>query len=736
MGNAVHPTDPSLLADPARPFVHRDLSWLSFNERVLSEAQSADTPLLERVKFLAISSSNLDEFFMIRFSSTGRNAERHAGKDEKAHRRYLKLEETLIKAVGAFATHQAETFERLRQQLALERIHLCHAPQPGTAIYDIARGLFERDVLPRLPAPEPFSAPQALALENLDLAALIGAEHWFRVPKGLPTVLSHHDEDGATSYYFLLDDLIATFLPGALGIEHRPLLVRLTRDGDFTVEFSDSDPESIPDQIRTGLKRREGGKPVRLQVLNGDPLQEHNYGATIDALGKALKLPPCQVFRTHGSLLFHALWGVVHDAATKISPERGEKLVHPAHKGFVPSFLREKSPKIFEQLKEHDILFHHPYDSFDGFVSFIQTACEDPQVTMIEQTVYRMDTISPLMEALKKAAATKKVRVAIELRARFDEFNNLLLTEELKRAGVEVVFGFGKLKLHAKVAVITRQEGDTARHYTHLSTGNYKAATAKQYTDMAVLTSHEGLGKDARTFFDAVSQGKVPPVFSYLVHAPARMHRRLLAHIKAETAAARKGKSARIFAKVNALVDEAVVNHLYEASQAGVKVELVVRGACSLVPGIPGVSENIRVMSIIDRFLEHSRLYYFENAGAMYLSSADWMPRNFFSRLELAFPVLEGRIYKYIRDVVIPMYLSANHKAWELDKNGHWSVIHPQEGEALRRPQFQFEELAMKEYAGTALSYGGAATAAPMMDFINLDETLFETLGSTDSGEN
>jgi polyphosphate kinase len=324
-----------------------------------------------------------------------------------------------------------------------------------------------------------------------------------------------------------------------------------------------------------------------------------------------------------------------------------------------------------------------------------------------------MDALSPVIEELKSAAKTKKrVRVIIELRARFDEMNNLRLAEDLRKSGVEVAFGFGQLKVHAKVALVTRQEKDGERLYTHLSTGNYNAATARAYEDLAILTARPTFGEDARLFFDAVCRGQVPTGFKTIVPAPARLHRLLLQLIEAETAAAQAGRPASLFAKVNALVDEGIIESLYRASQAGVRVNLMVRGACSLIPGVKGLSDNIRVLSIVDRFLEHSRIFYFGDSNRMYLSSADWMPRNFFSRLEVAFPILDDRLQHFIRDVVIPIYLSDTVKARELTPQGTWrkratSVSHSIP-DSLRLPapvraQSCFEDLARRAYRGTPL---------------------------------
>ena len=321
----------------------------------------------------------------------------------------------------------------------------------------------------------------------------------------------------------------------------------------------------------------------------------------------------------------------------------------------------------------------------------------------IQQTIYRMDLVSPLVEALKSAAKEKKVSVLIELRARFDELNNLKLADELRASGVEVKFGFGKLKLHAKVALVTRRAVDGAEggieYYAHFSTGNYHSATARQYTDLALLTSNREMGLDAQAFFDSARKGEWNPPFKRLVAAPNRLHRRILSLIETEIDAAKQGRPAQILAKVNALVDQTVVERLYEASQAGVQINLIVRGACSLIPGVKGLSENIQVISIVDRFLEHSRIYYFGSTETMYLSSADWMPRNFFSRFEIAFPVPDSKIKQFIESVILPAYLADNQKSRELTSRGTWKSRSPQAGaKPFRCQEYLMELSAIRDF--------------------------------------
>jgi polyphosphate kinase len=696
------PTLPSLLAHSNIPLIHRDLSWLQFNERVLAEARSPANPLLERAKFVAISASNLDEFFMIRLASLGRSIGALTRTDAPGAARLSRIRSSLLENVAKFGAKQAEALDLVASELEAEGIRFVR-PQPGgngsgpSEDFALTQACFDEQVLPRLGSPEGFTHGKLSQLENLQIGAVFKSNVWFRIPRALPSVLKLADDR-----FVFLDDLLAMHLGPAFRLEGQPGFVRLTRDGDFTVDLEEEDTESIPDVVRTGIRTREKGRPVRLQYA-GDVSETLLRQAAV-----TLRLVAGQVLPAPHSLCLHGLWTVVSQLPEALAARPA--ISHPAFHAPVPASLRDPS-RIFDELKLRDHLLHHPYDSFDGYVNWIRAACEDPAVEMIEQTVYRTDTLSPVIAELKKAASRKRIRVLIELRARFDELNNLALADDLRRAGIEVAFGFGKLKLHAKVALVTRRENGQAVLYTHLSTGNYNSFTARQYTDLAILTANPEIGADAKHFLDKVSQGEVPTSFKRLVSAPTRLHRRLLAHIQAETDAAKNGRKARIVAKVNALVDDFVIDHLYKASQAGVQVDLIVRGACSLIPGVKGLSENVRVISIVDRFLEHSRLYYFGDSRALYLSSADWMPRNFFSRLEIAFPVTDPLLYQYLEQVVIPTYLADTVKARELTPQGTWKK-RALRGKALRS-QFFFQDLAAREYAGTPLAAGAVAAADP-----------------------
>ncbi len=687
-----------MLLDAAQPFIHRDLSWLEFNSRVLAEANLKENPLLERVKFLSITSSNLDEFFMIRMASLGRSISTALRRGEqKQLRRLRRIRSVILGKMNRFQQQQAQTLESLSRELSRFHLHFVTSLSETDSYYALAKQAFYETVFPELSAPEAVSAAQIGLIDNLQLAAVFPAGSFVRIPKKLKSVLTAQSSDSKNEpcvYFFFLDHLLQEFLPAAFGLKEEISILRFTRDADLSVDLEEEDTESVPDVVLSSLRKRDRGRPVRIQ----------HRGVKVphfeELLKKALRLSPQQIFQTPATLCLNGLWSVLNTIPESILKKR--ELLHAPIKGLVPREFRIDD-KIFESLKKRDLLLHHPYDSFDAYVNWIRQACADSDVSMIQQTVYRVDALSPVIDALKSVAGRKKIRVVIELRARFDELNNLRLAEELRNAGIEVVFGFGKLKLHAKIALVSRKEEGGVRLYTHLSTGNYNSITARQYTDLAILTANPEIGEDALKFFDTVAKGEVPQTFKRLVPAPAKLHRRILQLIDAEITAAKAGKTARIVGKVNTLVDHAVIVKLYEASSAGVKVDLIVRGACALVPGAKKLSENIRVVSIVDRFLEHSRIYFFENSKALYLSSADWMPRNFFSRLELAFPVLDERLYRYISGVLLPAYMNDRVKAKELGFDGHWRALDQKQAGGSLRSQFFFAELAEQEYAGTPL---------------------------------
>ncbi len=645
---------------------------------------------------------------MIRISSLSRSIASLKRTDPKAEARMTRIRSNLLEATNRFQAKQEETFNSISSELSPKKIILVSKPRTNDPEFELGRQIFLKNVLGQLHPPEIFSVAQISTLENLQLGVVADNQHWFRIPRTIPNAFLHFDKATLDTYFFFLDDLITSHLSTSFSFKSAPTVLRMTRDADFSIDLGERDTESIPDIVQSSVRIRDRGKPIRIQYLSGSNPE------ILTKITHTLKLSPGQIQLSSKTMLFQSLWTLVK--FLNDSPTAAD-LTLEKYFPFIPKPFQRKN-SIFERLKSKDYLLHHPYDSFQSYVSWIQAACADPAVEMIEQTIYRTDAVSPMIGALKTAAGQKKIRVLIEPRARFDELNNIKIAEELRQAGVEVSFGFGKMKLHAKVALVTRREGDGYRHYTHLSTGNYNSSTAQTYTDLALLTSSPDIGLDARHFFDRVSVGKIPTQFRELLSAPTKLHRKLLSLIEQETLAARNGDRARIVAKVNALVDEEIIQKLYEASQAGVSIDLIVRGACCLIPGVKGLSDNIQVISLVDRYLEHSRIYYFHNSKALYLSSADWMPRNFFSRLELAFPILDQRIYEFLEKVVIPAYLLDNVKAKELTSQGLWKKRSPNnlqrvedwpmadflKGQKGFRVQFMFQELAHHGYIGSSLT--------------------------------
>jgi polyphosphate kinase len=689
-----------LLLDPKQPFIHRDLSWVQFNARVLNEANSPDNPILEKLKFLSITASNLDEFFMIRMASLGRSIASEFRKGDSPQLQHLRrIRAVILGNVSRYMKQQAQTLIQLKSELAQHGIEIVYDSKnikDRLDLFALAKGVFDEKILPELTFPEPYSAQLFSTVDNLQIIAFFGHEKYLKVPRKLRAAYLKPGDKPNKVYIFFLDHLLEIFLAQAFGFSGEPLIARLTRDADMSVELEEEDSESIPDVVLSSLKKRERGRPVRIQN-RGKLSKEVRY-----LIFKQLKLSKQQIFEDTSTLCLHGLWSIIGEVPDKLTKQT--HMTYTPMLATIPPEIKI-SKNIFDQLKKHDFLLHHPYDSFDSYVDWIKSACEDPHTTMIQQTVYRMDALSPVIDSLKKAAKKKTIKVVIELRARFDEMNNLKLSEELRNAGVQVTFGFGNLKLHAKIALVARLENGVPQYYTHLSTGNYNSITARQYTDLSILTANKEIGEDALHFFDSVWKNEIPSSFKKLVPAPTKLHRKIISLIESEMAAAKEGKPARIVGKVNTLVDHAVVEKLYLASQAGVKIDLVVRGACALIPGVPGLSENIRVISIVDRFLEHSRIYYFSSTNTLYLSSADWMPRNFFSRLELAFPVVDPRLHQYITEVILPTYLNDRAKAQELTSDGAWKKRPPIKDDKPLRAQFHFEDLALKKYKGTPIEF-------------------------------
>lgn len=667
---------------------NRDLSWLAFNDRVLSEAADPTVPSLERLRFCTIVSSNLDEFFMVRVAEIAKIAR------SGSYRRFpdgLTAREALAQIrdhAQRQKSRQAVVFREIVDALKAERLEVL------TEFLD-DKG-HDAEIQERLPAlrtvihrhPEP---PETLASERIHVFVRFPREYAIvTIVDREARLVALPDKDGVKRYALLerwLADRAPELFPDREVIESFPF--KIIRDADL--RWRPDDEESLEDQILEAVERRVRAKVVRLEV----DCPTYSDGALF--LATALRLDSSALYRFDLPLDLRTL--------ARIEPSKPAQR-YPAIEPQVPAPFR-KPASVFEIIGRKDILLHHPYDSFDIVVKFLEAAAQDPGVTRIYHTLYRTSQDSPVMAALKLAAANgKKVTAYVEIKARFDELNNLRWAAELRKAGVKVVRHLGRYKVHSKVTAVIREENGAERVYGHFGTGNYHPVTARQYTDLGLLTADKELGREALLYFEALAKGRKPEGLSSLLVAPVSLHDEMLRLIRGETKAARDGGKGRIIAKMNSLQDPEIIEALYEASNAGVKIDLLVRGICCLRPGIAGMSENIRVVSVIDRFLEHSRIYYFRAGGArrMYLSSADWMPRNFYSRYEVAFPLEDATLKKYAYDTILGKGLADNQKAWVLRPDGSYARVNAAPNAAPVRSQAFFEALARADYKDTALA--------------------------------
>ncbi|MES1206370.1 MAG: polyphosphate kinase 1 [Pseudomonadota bacterium] len=681
------------LTNPAL-YINRETSWLAFNERVLDQARDARWPLLERLKFLAIYSSNLDEFFMIRVSGLHEQLEAAALVEASADG--LSARDQLSR-IGQIVRTQLDTATRvladeLLPGLASRGIHIRDWDTLDADTKRHARKYFRRSVFPVVTPlavdpghPFPF-------LSNLSLSLAVEArdpetkERKFariKVPEILPRFLPLERLDpsrgaagaeGSTEF-LPLEQLLAANLdelfPGMEILGTYPF--RVTRDMDFDIlEEEAADLLSIVDRE---VRRRRFGACVRLEVSRGIPERVRRF------LMEKLGIDEEDVYEVSAPLGLRALMSLA------VMPRL--ELRDPP---FVPRFSNEAPDKadIFALVRKGDILLHHPYDSFGPVLSFLRQASEDPDVLAIKMTLYRAGANAEVVRHLIRAAENhKQVAVAIEIKARFDEENNIAWAKALERAGAHVFYGHAELKTHAKAALVVRRESEGLRRYVHLATGNYNEGTARLYTDLGVLTVNADFGEDLSDFFNGLSGFSKKARYRKLAVAPTDMCDAILAKIDAQAERARAGKPAAIFAKMNALVDVEVIRALYRASGAGVRITLCIRGICCLRPGIAGVSDNIRVLSIVGRFLEHERVFVFGLPGdeQFFLSSADWMPRNLHRRVEILFPVDAEPLREQIRQEVIEPTLADNAFAYDMDAEGVYHRRTPPDGETARGAQ-------------------------------------------------
>ena len=647
-------------------YINRELSWLRFNLRVLRESGVKAMPLLERLKFVCISASNLDEFFMVRVAGLYNQLENGINKKDAAG---LTVEEQL-KLIAKSAHMQMKAKYRylfsILKELRKEGIMISRVGDVEESGKQWLEEYYREIVYPVLtPMAVDASRPFPFLMNrSLNLAVeLINNEGqhsrgFVQVPSVLPRIIEV-ERCSQRTFVFLEEVIIIHCQDLFKGCEILDIVpFRITRDSDLDVD--EEDMENLLKEIEISLRKRKRGASVRLEILKTRNQSIKKF------LAENLDLTEQAIYEINGPLdvtCFFKFIKLLNEPKWEFEP-------------FVPQKPLElpKMDNLFDRIREHDILFHHPYESFEAVIKLVSDAASDPNVLAIKQTLYRVSGNSPIVGALAKAAENgKQVTVLVELKARFDEENNIIWARRLEKAGCHVIYGLMGLKTHAKIILIVRKEPDGIKRYVHLGTGNYNDNTAKLYTDIGIMTANDQFGSDASAFFNLLSGYSDPPVWNKLVMAPLGLRQKLYELIDNEITQVKKGHEGHIIAKMNSLIDKEITKKLYEASMGGVKIELIVRGICGLKPGLPGISENITVRSIVGRQLEHSRIFYFANGGSeqVYLSSADWMPRNLNERVELFFPVESARHIKRIKGI-LELVLKDNVGAHILQSNGSY----------------------------------------------------------------
>ena len=651
-------------------YVNRELSWIEFNYRVLSEARDKSLPLFERLKFLSITASNLDEFYMVRVASLKDMVHAKYTKPDIAGLKPPEQLEEISERTHELVALQYSTYNRsllptLKQNgLRVVQVHEDLSEEEGS----YADSYFERNVYPVLtPMAVDSSRPFPLVRnKSLNIAALLqkksGEEElefaMVQVPSVLPRIVELPAGKKEERVVILLEQIIERNI-GSLFLNYNVISAhpfRIMRNADLTID--EEEAEDLLEEIQKQLKKRQWGEAIRLEV------EEKMDKRLLKILKRELSISSVDIFEIAGPLdltflmKMYGMKGFEHLKAIPYIPQQ------------VPRLMNEED--IFTNIREGDILLHHPYETFDPVVNFVKTAATDRSVLAIKQTLYRVSGNSPIIAALAEAADNgKQVSVLVELKARFDEENNINWAKKLEKAGCHVIYGLVGLKTHSKITLVVRREEDGIRRYVHLGTGNYNDSTAKLYTDLGLMTCNPQIGEDATAVFNMLSGYSEPLHWNKLVMAPIWLRARFLRLIRRETKNAENGKTAHIMAKMNSLCDKEIIAALYEASCAGVKTQLIVRGICSLKAGVPGLSENITVHSIVGNFLEHARIFYFENDNSpeIYMGSADWMPRNLDRRVEIMFPVEDEMLQEQILHV-LKVQFQDNVKAHILKADG------------------------------------------------------------------
>jgi len=652
------------------PLLNREASWLKFNWRVLEEAGDLRNPLLERVKFLAISASNLDEFFEVRVGGLLQQLEDGHNSTTPDGLTMVEERELINDATHEFVEEQYSCWnERLRPELTEQGIRVLGIDELDHAAMVSVDDYCERELDPLLtpvtvdpahPFPRVINKALCVALllrrrrrSSLTYTGVV------TVPRSLPRLVRLPSQ-GTIDFIFLADLVVHHAARMYQGYDIvSSAAFRVTRNSNLYLQEEES--RNLLESVRAELHNRRKGDAVRMEIESeADP-------EIIERLGTVFELDRWQIFPVHGPVNLSRLFNIYDEAARPDLKFRT----------FVPRELRltAKSHDLFEELRRHDILLHHPYDSYDAVISFIQSAAEDERVLSIKQTLYRTSERSAIVPSLMAAAAHKEVTAVVELKARFDEASNIRWARDLEDAGVQVFHGLVSLKTHCKLSLLVRRDPDgVTRQYAHLGTGNYNATTARIYTDLSLLTADPEITRAVHDVFSFLTAYAEHPSYGPLLVAPLDLAEKCMGLIEREAEHARMGRPSRMIVKINSLVDKNIVQALYRASQAGVEIDLLVRGICSLRPGIRGLSDRIRVRSIVGRFLEHSRIYYFENGGEseVYLGSADWMPRNLHERVEVLFPLKNPLLRDRVVHEILAALLADNVKSRFLQKDGRY----------------------------------------------------------------
>jgi len=726
--------------DDPQYYLNRHLQWMAFNHRVLQEAQDRKNPLLERVKFLAITANNLDEFVEIRVSSFLQKIE-HGSRDVSPDGLTPPEElERVTSAMQVFVREQYKCWnEELLPALAKHQIRVLSVDHLSSKPADLAKTFYDRRVYPMLTPvtvdpshPFPHVLNKALCIAFLLRRKRLSTEKPFfgvvTVPRALPRLLRVPTGNGGLHFVFL-QDIISTYAAklyrGYEILASAPF--RITRNSNLYVE--EEEARTLMDAVDSQVAQRRKGDAVRLEIEAGA------HPEIVDHLVSTFELDESLVFRVQGPVNLQRLFHLYDETPR---PD----LKYPK---FVPRQVQigHDADSLFETLRRQDLLLHHPYDSYEPVVHFLETAAQDKRVLSIKQTLYRTNSDSPIARSLLEAAGKKEVTVVVELKASFDEATNIRWARSFEDAGVQVFHGLVGLKTHAKLAMIVRQDPDgKIRRYAHLGTGNYNPSTARFYSDLSLFTSDPAITSAVHDVFNFLTAYAEKSHYKPLMVAPRDMAKSCIALIDREARHARRGRAARIIAKCNAVVDPPIIKALYRASQAGVEIDLIVRGQCTLVPGLRGISSRIRVRSIVGRFLEHSRIFYFGNGGEpeIYLGSADWMPRNLYDRVEVLFPLKDEHLRQRIVDEILPSYLADNLKARVLGPDGTYSYV--RRGKAVKGFSAQEQLMALacgsvnrsskngKLASGVAYTKGaeGAAPAEPAVPAEEVQDSLNATV--------